>query len=99
MNFSRIVSTNERLQDKLKPLVKPAIGCMSVRSVLQGSPVVILVCFHPGVYSEFPNEVTVVIEKEFHLVGGIKPEEGIDAASESVSYDRLAFKSTFSGEE
>ena len=36
--------------------------------------------------------------KEFHLVGGIKREEGIDA-SESVGYDRLAFKSTFSGDE
>ena len=39
-----------------------------------------------------------MIEKEFHLVGGIKPEEGIDA-SESVSYNRLAFKSTFSGDD
>jgi hypothetical protein len=39
-----------------------------------------------------------VTEKEFHLVGRIKPEEGIDA-SESVGYDRLAFESTFSGDD
>ena len=37
-------------------------------------------------------------EKDFHLVGRIKPEEGIDA-SESVGYNRLAFESTFSGDD
>lgn len=37
-------------------------------------------------------------EKEFHLVGRIKSEEGIDA-SESVGYNRLAFESTFSGDD
>lgn len=37
-------------------------------------------------------------EKDFHLVGRIKPEEGIDA-SESVGHDRLAFESTFSGDD
>lgn len=37
-------------------------------------------------------------EKGFHLVGRIKPEEGIDA-SESVGYNRLTFESTFPGDD
>jgi hypothetical protein len=39
-----------------------------------------------------------VTEKGFHLVGRIKPEEGIDAF-ESVGYNRLAFETTFSGDD
>ena len=37
-------------------------------------------------------------EKGFHLVGCIKPEEGIDAF-ESIGYNRLAFETTFSGDD
>jgi len=37
-------------------------------------------------------------EKSFHLVGSVKPEEGINTF-ESVGNNRLAFESTFSGDD